>query len=34
MNAYPHLFGPLRIGNVVARNRIMQTAHIKLFVGT
>jgi hypothetical protein len=28
---YPHLFSPLRIGNVTARNRIMQTAHVKLF---
>jgi mycofactocin system FadH/OYE family oxidoreductase 2 len=31
MSDYPHLFSPLRIGNAVARNRIMQTAHIKLF---
>jgi mycofactocin system FadH/OYE family oxidoreductase 2 len=28
---YPHLFSPLRIGNVTVRNRIMQTAHVKLF---
>jgi mycofactocin system FadH/OYE family oxidoreductase 2 len=31
MSAYPHLFSPLQIGNVTVRNRIMQTAHIKLF---
>jgi mycofactocin system FadH/OYE family oxidoreductase 2 len=31
MTAYPHLFSPLRIGSVTVRNRIMQTAHIKLF---
>jgi mycofactocin system FadH/OYE family oxidoreductase 2 len=31
MSAYPHLFSPLRIGNVAVRNRIMQTAHVKLF---
>ena len=31
MSAYPHLFSPLRIGNVTIRNRIMQTAHVKLF---
>ena len=31
MTAYPHLFSPLRIGNVTVRNRIMQTAHVKLF---
>ena len=31
MNAYPHLFSPLQIGNVTVRNRIMQTAHVKLF---
>ena len=28
---YPHLFSPLQIGPVTARNRIMQTAHVKLF---
>ena len=28
---YPHLFSPLQIGPVKARNRIMQTAHVKLF---
>jgi 2,4-dienoyl-CoA reductase-like NADH-dependent reductase (Old Yellow Enzyme family) len=28
---YPHLFSPLQIGPVRARNRIMQTAHVKLF---
>src|SRR5205809_7969759 len=31
MPAYPHLFSPLRIGSVTVRNRIMQTAHVKLF---
>ncbi|HXJ63199.1 MAG TPA: hypothetical protein VNN79_05550, partial [Actinomycetota bacterium] len=31
MGAYPHLFSPLRIGSVSVRNRIMQTAHVKLF---
>ena len=31
MTAYPHLFSPLEIGNVVVRNRIMQTAHVKLW---
>jgi mycofactocin system FadH/OYE family oxidoreductase 2 len=31
MTAYPHLFSPLEIGNVTVRNRIMQTAHVKLF---
>ena len=31
MSSYPHLFSPLRIGNVTIRNRIMQTAHVKLF---
>ena len=31
MSAYPHLFSPLQIGNVSVRNRIMQTAHVKLF---
>ena len=31
MNDYPHLFSPLQIGNLTVRNRIMQTAHIKLF---
>ena len=31
MTSYPHLFSPLRIGNVTVRNRIMQTAHVKLF---
>jgi mycofactocin system FadH/OYE family oxidoreductase 2 len=33
MTDYPHLFSPLRIGNVTVRNRIMQTAHVKLFAG-
>src|SRR5436190_21466241 len=31
MSSYPHLFSPLQIGNVTVRNRIMQTAHVKLF---
>jgi mycofactocin system FadH/OYE family oxidoreductase 2 len=31
MSTYPHLFSPLRIGTVTVRNRIMQTAHVKLF---
>jgi mycofactocin system FadH/OYE family oxidoreductase 2 len=31
MSLYPHLFSPLRIGSVTVRNRIMQTAHVKLF---
>ena len=31
MTRYPHLLSPLRIGNVTVRNRIMQTAHVKLF---
>ena len=31
MSHYPHLFSPLRIGNVTVRNRILQTAHVKLF---
>jgi mycofactocin system FadH/OYE family oxidoreductase 2 len=31
MSAYPHLFSPLRIGSVTVRNRIMQTAHVKLW---
>jgi mycofactocin system FadH/OYE family oxidoreductase 2 len=31
MSSYPHLFSSLRIGNVTVRNRIMQTAHVKLF---
>lgn len=31
MAAYPHLFSPLTIGSLTVRNRIMQTAHIKLF---
>jgi mycofactocin system FadH/OYE family oxidoreductase 2 len=31
MGAYPHLFSPLEIGGVTVRNRIMQTAHVKLF---
>ncbi|RGP53651.1 oxidoreductase [Pseudomonas abyssi] len=28
---YPHLFSSLKIGNVVVRNRLMQTAHAKGF---
>src|SRR5438876_2727176 len=31
MSSYPHLFSPLPIGNTTVRNRIMQTAHVKLF---
>jgi mycofactocin system FadH/OYE family oxidoreductase 2 len=31
VSTYPHLFSPLQIGNVTVRNRIMQTAHVKLF---
>ena len=31
MSLYPHLFSPLQIGDVTVRNRIMQTAHVKLF---
>jgi mycofactocin system FadH/OYE family oxidoreductase 2 len=31
VSEYPHLLSPLTIGNVTVRNRIMQTAHIKLF---
>ena len=31
MTSYPHLFSPLRIGGLTVRNRIMQTAHVKLF---
>ncbi|HEY7730696.1 MAG TPA: hypothetical protein VH950_07310, partial [Gaiellaceae bacterium] len=31
MTAYPHLFSPLVIGGVEVRNRIMQTAHVKLW---
>lgn len=28
---FPHLFSPLKIGNIVVRNRLMQTAHAKGF---
>lgn len=28
---YPYLFSPLAIGSVTVRNRILQTAHVKLF---
>ncbi|WP_152224290.1 FAD-dependent oxidoreductase [Pseudomonas sp. SCB32] len=28
---FPHLFSPLRIGNITVRNRLMQTAHAKGF---
>lgn len=28
---YPHLFSPLKIGNITVRNRLMQTAHAKGF---
>ena len=31
MSRYPHLLSPLEIGPVTVRNRIMQTAHVKLF---
>jgi mycofactocin system FadH/OYE family oxidoreductase 2 len=31
VSAYPHLFSPLQVGNITVRNRIMQTAHVKLF---
>ena len=31
MSRYPALFSPLDIGNITVRNRIMQTAHVKLF---
>jgi mycofactocin system FadH/OYE family oxidoreductase 2 len=31
MTRYPNLFSPLQIGPVTVRNRIMQTAHVKLF---
>ena len=31
MSRYPHLFSPLQIGTVTVRNRILQTAHVKLF---
>jgi mycofactocin system FadH/OYE family oxidoreductase 2 len=31
MTPYPNLFSPLQIGGVTVRNRIMQTAHVKLF---
>src|SRR5947207_6828593 len=30
VSAYPHLFSSLQIGNATVRNRIMQTAHVKL----
>ena len=29
--AYPHLLSPLRIGATEVRNRIMQTAHAKMY---
>jgi mycofactocin system FadH/OYE family oxidoreductase 2 len=28
---YPHLFSPIQIGSMTVRNRILQTAHVKLF---
>jgi len=31
VSRYPNLFSPLQIGPVTVRNRIMQTAHVKLF---
>lgn len=34
MSRYPHLLSPLTIGDVTVRNRIMQTAHVKLFASS
>ena len=31
VSAYPHLFSPLQIGNVTIKNRLMQTAHAKMY---
>lgn len=31
MSDYPHLLSPLRIGSVTVRNRVVQTAHVKMF---
>ena len=31
MSAYPHLLSPLRIGSTEVRNRVMQTAHAKMY---
>ena len=31
MTAFPHLFSPIEIGGVEVRNRVMQTAHVKLW---
>ena len=31
MSEYPHLLSPLRIGTTEVRNRIMQTAHAKMY---
>ena len=31
MADYPHLLSPLRIGSTEVRNRIMQTAHAKMY---
>ena len=28
---YPHLFSPIKLGPVTVRNRVLQTAHVKLF---
>ena len=28
---YPNLFSPIKLGPVTARNRVLQTAHVKLF---
>jgi 2,4-dienoyl-CoA reductase-like NADH-dependent reductase (Old Yellow Enzyme family) len=28
---YPHLFQPLKVGNITIRNRIMQSAHAMAF---
>src|SRR5580704_649240 len=31
MSAYPNLLSPLQIGSMTVRNRLLQTAHAKLF---
>jgi 2,4-dienoyl-CoA reductase-like NADH-dependent reductase (Old Yellow Enzyme family) len=31
MNEFPHLFSPLRVGNLEARNRIVSSTHSKLY---
>ncbi len=30
-NPYPHLLSPLKIGSTEVRNRVMQTAHVKMY---